>query len=174
MKNLRSFLAVILVSGTALLIAANLSSCTKSNTKTVTDYDTVTIKDTVNDTVKVATAPSILSMLTGKQWEFDSVYDNYTGPGTGTVVYARGGASNAVNLDNYFGTFTIEGQYWQVANTTTYAISTWNFTSSDSNLLKIVSTTYGTDYFRIISLSANRFAVYDSVANALDIEIPAP
>jgi hypothetical protein len=152
-----------------VFIATNLSSCTKTNTKTVTNYDTVIVKDTIT----VTAAPSTLSLLTGKQWEFDSVYFYSTGPGSGTLVYARGASNNTDNLDNYFGNYTIEGQYWQAANSTLY-LSNYSFTNSDSNRLKIVSTSYGTDYYNIISLSANKYVIYDSLSNVLDIEVPAP
>jgi hypothetical protein len=98
----------------------HLSSCTKTDTNTVTVRDTTFI--TVNDTTvvkdTVTAAPSTLSLLTGKQWEIDSVYINYTGTGTGILAYARGAAGNLENLDDYFATFTIDGYLWQQENST--------------------------------------------------------
>jgi hypothetical protein len=151
----------------------NLSSCTKSNPVTIRDTTFVTVHDTtiVKDTI--TKAPSILSMFTGKQWELDSVYTNYTGPGTGTLVYARGSSSNISNFDNYYATWTIDGYLWQVENGTYYS-STWGFINSDSTTYKVVSTVYGTDYGRITKLDASHLTVYDSIANALDVEILTP
>jgi hypothetical protein len=159
----------------ALLVIANLnlSSCTKSNPVTIHDTTVVTVHDTtiVQDTI--TKAPSILSMFTGKQWELDTVYLNYTGPGTGTLVYTRGSSSNTENLDNYYATWTIDGYLWQVENGTYYS-STWSFINSDSSTYKVVSTVYGIDYGRITKLDASHLTVYDSIAKALDIEILAP
>jgi hypothetical protein len=160
-----------------LLLLANfhLSSCTKTATNTVTVRDTTFI--TVNDTTvvkdTVTTAPSTLSLLTGKQWEIDSVYINSTGPGTGTLVYARGAAGNLENLDDYFATFTIDGYIWQQENSTFYS-STWSFIYSDSTTYKIVSPVYGIDYGRIIKLDAKHLTIYDSIAKALDVDILTP
>jgi hypothetical protein len=160
-----------------LLLLANfhLSSCTKTATNTITVRDTTitTVNDTtvVKDTV--TTAPSTLSLLTGKQWETDSVYINYTGPGTGILVYARGASGNLENLDNYFATWTIDGFLWQQQNTTHYS-STWSFTNSDSTTFKIVSPVYGIDYNRIIKLGASNLTLYDSTIKALDVDILVP
>src|SRR5579872_4143498 len=80
------------------LVVIILSSCTKTVTKTVTVTDTVT-KTTIDTVVKYAVNNSVLFLFTGKQWIVDSVFANYTGPATGTLVYARGGSSNTQNYD---------------------------------------------------------------------------
>ena len=160
---------MIVLSGTFLIALVNLSSCTKSNTKTVTDYDTVVVKDTIT----VTAAPSTMSLLTGKLWEIDSVYTGYTGPGTGTLIYARGSSGNLENLDGYYGTYTSNGVYWATENSA-YLQWQYSFVNSDSTVIKNVSTTYGTDYGRILKLTSNSFTIYDSTNSALDIEILAP
>jgi hypothetical protein len=158
-----------------LFANVNLSSCTKTDTNTITVRDTtvLTLHDTtvVKDTV--TPAPSTLSLLTGKKWEIDSVYINYTGPGTGTLAYARGSSTNLENLDNYYATWTSDGYLWQLENSTYYS-STWSFINSDSTTYKIVSTVYGTDYGRILKLGAGNLTVYDSIAKALDVDIVTP
>lgn len=69
----------VLFGGVSLLLflsCANLISCTKTNTRTVTVVDTTTV--TVHDTIVKAQPPSIMSFLTGKQWQYDTVLTNYT------------------------------------------------------------------------------------------------
>jgi hypothetical protein len=156
-------LAVTLVFLTLMLTLVNLISCTKTNTKTVTVYDTVTVE----------APPSTLSLLTGKQWELDSVYSNYTGPGTGTLIYARGAAGNAEDLDNYYATYTIDGQFWQDVNGS-FTLSNWSFTNNDSATIKIVSTSSPTDYYKVIGLSSTKYIIYDTIYNVYDVNIPAP
>jgi hypothetical protein len=171
MKKSTPLLTVVALCMFLALANVHLTSCTK--TDTVTDTTVLTIHDTtiVKDTVRPG--PSTLSLLTGKQWEVDSVFDNYTGPGTGTLVYVRGGSGNLINLDSYFTTFTIDGDLWQVEGGT-YFLSKWNFVNTDSALYKVVSPVYGTDYGRILNLSADTLNVYDSTAHARDVEILAP
>jgi hypothetical protein len=181
MKAIKPLITIFVISTLPLLIDLNLSSCTKTDTRTVTVQDTtyLTARDTtvVNDTLRsadtVGSAPSILSLLTGKQWEFDSVYVNSTGPGTGTLAYVRGGSSNAVDLDNEFYTWTSNGDFWFYQNST-YYLSQWSFWNGDSSNYKIVSTVLPTDYGRIIKLSATGLTIYDSTLKTLDIQIPTP
>jgi len=175
MKKTAALLTVPALCALLILSNLNLSSCTKSNPVTVHDTTVVTVRDTtiVKDTITKTIGPSILSMLTGKQWEFDSAYTNYTGPGTGTLIYARGGSSNLQDLDNYYTTYTSDGYLWQVENGTYYS-STWSFINSDSTTYKVVSTVYGTAYGRITQLTDSTYTVYDSIAHALDIEKVTP
>jgi hypothetical protein len=58
------------------------SSCTKTNA-----------------VIKTRT-PSLMELLIGKQWIYDSAYTNYTGPNTGTVVYARRSSNNTYMRDD--------------------------------------------------------------------------
>ena len=150
-----------------LFTTLNLSSCTKTNTNTVTVHDTTVVTDTV------IPAPTILSLLTGKQWELDTVYWSYTGPGTGTLVYTRGGSNNVEDLDAYYTTYTAQGDFWCVENGTYYTAQ-WIFLNSDSASYKEVSPGFGTVYARILALGATNLKVYDSTNSALDIEILAP
>lgn len=162
MRIIPSISAVGLISSALLLTASYLSSCTKTNTRTVTKTDTVT----------VTAPPSRLSLLTGKEWELDTVYWSYTGPGTGSVVYIRGGANNSQNLDNFYSTFTANGDWWAVENGT-YFLGKWNFTDSDSTMIKtVVGAT--TEYDRFLSLTATKYVLYDSAAQVLDVTIVAP
>ena len=169
MRKSAPFLTVVTVFILLLLTNFHLTSCTKTDTVTLQDTTVVT----VHDTTIVRPGPSTLSLLTGKQWELDSVFNNYTGPGTGTLVYVRGAPSNTHNFDSYFAAFTIDGDLWQIENGT-YYLSKWNFVNSDSALYKVVSTTNVTAYGRILKLNATNLTVYDSTGNARDVEILAP
>jgi hypothetical protein len=175
MKTSKPISRILVISIISFLLYFNLLSCTKTDTKTVTVQDTtyLTARDTtvVNDTLR--STPSILSLLTGKQWEFDSAYINYTGPGTGVLAYVRGGSSNLVNLDNEYYTWTSNGDFWSFQNST-YYLSQWSFWNNDSSSYKIVSTVLPTDYGRIIKLSATSLTAYDSTLKTLDIQIPTP
>ncbi len=175
MKRITSAPACIVISTLFFITYANLSSCTKTNTKIVTVQDTtiLTVRDTTVIKDTVTPDPSILSLITGKQWEYDSVFTNYTGPGTGTLAYVRDGSGNIENLDNFYSTYTAEGNLWFVENGV-YYLSQWNFSSNDSSTFTIVSSTFGTDYCRIVNLSAAKFTIYDSTNKVLDIEIIAP
>jgi hypothetical protein len=159
----------------ALLVAANLNltSCTKSNPGTIRDttyttvYDTTIVKDTIT------TGSSILSMLTGKQWEIDTAYVNYTGPGTGSLVYVRGAINNTEDLDNVYSSYTADGFYWALQGTF-YSSGQWHFTNNDSSTYVVNTPSFGADYVRIIKLTDNICWLYDSTGNALDIEKVTP
>jgi hypothetical protein len=161
----------------ALLVVANLNliSCTKTDTNTVTVrdttyttvYDTTIIKDTIT------TGPSILSMLTGKQWEFDTAYLNYTGPGTGSLVYVRGATNNVEDLDDVYTSYTADGFYWALQGTF-YSSGQWHFTNNDSSTYVVNTATFGSDYVRIIKLTDSICWFYDSTGSALDIEKVTP
>ena len=159
----------------ALLVVANLNltSCKKSNPVIVYDTTVVTVHDTtvVKDTI--TKGPSILSMFTGKQWELDTVYSNWTGPGTGSLEYAKGGATNVEDLDNYYSTYTIDGFFWALENTTYYS-GTWNFTNSDSSAFEVTLSGVGTSHLRLISLTDSTFTAYDSTGQVIDIEKITP
>jgi len=175
MKNPIALVAVPALYALLILSNLNLSSCTKSNPVTVRDTTYTNIYDTTIVNVKdtITTGPSILSMLTGKQWEIDTVYWQYTGPGTGSLEYARGGAGNAEDLDNYFSTYTVDGYFWALENST-YFSGQWNFTNNDSSTLLVNLSGVGPDYSRIIKLTDTTFTVYDSTNSALDIEKITP
>lgn len=164
----------VLFTGVSLLLfcsSANLISCTKTNTKTVTVVDTTIL--TVHDTVVRAQPPSIMSFLTGKQWQYDTVLLNYTGAGTGSVEYIRGASGNPANFDNFFSTFTVQGDLWFNQNAN-YYLSQWSFLNNDSVTIKMVSSTFGTSYFQVLKLNATSLTLYDSVDKVLDVEGVAP
>src|SRR5436190_16505533 len=92
----------ILLSGSlffiSIVIISCLPSCTKETVKTEIKTDTITIR--ITDTLRtVFTDNSTLGLLTRKQWILDTVLTNYTNPGTGTIVYARGSNNNTFNYD---------------------------------------------------------------------------
>jgi hypothetical protein len=173
MKKPIALLAVPALYALLILSNLNLSSCTKSNPVTVRDTTYITVNDTTILKDTITTGPSILSMLTGKQWEIDTVYWNYTGPGTGSLEYARGGTGNAEDLDDYYSTFTVDGYFWALENST-YLSGQWNFTNNDSSTYVVNLSGIGADYGRIIKLTDSTFTVYDSTAHALDIEQVTP
>jgi hypothetical protein len=158
-----------------LLVVANLNliSCTKSNPVTIRDttyttvYDTTIVKDTIT------TGPSILSMLTGKQWELDTAYLDYTSPGTGSLVYVRGATNNVEDLDNVHDTYTADGFYWALQGSF-YSSGQWHFTNNDSSTYVVNTPTFGADYVRIIKLTDSTCWLYDSTGSALDIEKITP
>ena len=175
MRRIITISTVPVIFAILLIANLNLSSCTKSNPVTVYDTTVVTVHDTtiVKDTITQTAGSSILSMLTGKQWEIDTVYWNYTGPGTGSLEYARGGTGNAEDLDNYYSTYTVDGFFWAMENST-YISGQWNFTNNDSSTILVNLSGIGADYSRIIKLTDSTYTVYDSTNSALDIEKITP
>jgi hypothetical protein len=175
MKKPIALLAVPALYALLILSNLNLSSCTKSSPVTVRDTTYTNIYDTtiVKDTLTITKGPSIMSMLTGKQWEIDTVYWNYTGPGTGSLEYARGGATNVYDLDNWSSTYTVDGFFWADQNST-YISGQWNFTNNDSSIFEVNTPGYGADYVRIISLTDSTFTAYDSTGHAWDVEKVTP
>src|ERR1700722_1692342 len=133
------------------------SSCTKTNT------------------VIKAPTPSLMELLTGKQWIYDSVYTNYTGPNTGTVVYARGGASNTYMRDDARFVFWSDGYedtFDAATPTAGYEVQKWEFINpADSTQLyyPVYNQIATPDYQRIIKLDATHLSLYDSTYLALDI-----
>jgi hypothetical protein len=149
---------------TSILSTTFITSCSKTVTKTVTVTDTV--RTTVTDTVtKIAVNNSTLFLFTSKRWIVDSVYTNYTGANSGTLVYAKGNF-NHTSIDYS----TISGVFWPDGTTyyftgATYTPYTWSFTNSDSTEILVVNTAQ--DYGRILSLSTNYLVLYDSTNTSL-------
>jgi len=155
----------ILLAFASFIALSSLPSCSK-DTVTVIKNDTLLIKDN-----------STLTLFTEKQWIFDTVYFNYTGAGTGNLVYARGGNSNTVNLDNARGVFWKDGTEDDFTYNGVYLPLHWSFVNGDSS--EIYSPPYPTylpngDYARILKLDATHLTFYDSTNSALDIFIYKP
>lgn len=150
------------------------SSCTKTETKTVTVIDTVTKTITKTDTFlitqHVITYP-ISNLLLGKQWIVDSLYHNYTGSNTGTLVYARGGSSNTQNLDDAIVVMWPDGGQLFFLNGVYYNY-TYSFQNSDSTELLIHNP--NVDYARIVNLTETHLTVYDSTNSALSYYVYKP
>ena len=113
-----------------------------------------------------------MSLLTAKQWIFDTMYTSYTGIGTGTLSYSRPTNVTLLNLNNY------RYVYWQDGSVDCfisggYFQEPWTFSNSDSTLLYYVPTSFRTFsvYQRIKSLTANRLVIYDSTSSELDVFI---
>ena len=114
-----------------IVIISCLPSCTKDTVTTVTKTDTVTI--TVTDTLRtVFNDNSTLGLLTRKQWIIDSAISNYSGPGTGTLLYARGAANNTFNYDLVRSIFWVGGNEDFFNTTGAYYSYSWQLTNSDS------------------------------------------
>jgi hypothetical protein len=140
-----------------VLIVISSSSCKK---------ETVTKTVVVNDTVNIT--PSIMSLFTQKQWQNDTLYYNYTGVGTGTLEYARGGSSNILNEDDSRVEFWIDGNADAFDGAGNYVSWSWSFNSNDSTNL-ILITTGGVTHTKILKLDATHLTYYDSTNLALDV-----
>ncbi len=119
--------------------------------------------------------PSVMSLLTAKQWIFDSMYINYTRPGTGTLGFSRAGNITIMNVTNY------RYVYWPDLNVdmftpTGYLQQPWAFTNTDSTVLYYVPTSFRSYsvYQRILKLDDLHLTVYDSTSSQLDIFIYKP
>jgi hypothetical protein len=154
---------IILPSLLLFVLYTTFSSCNK---------DTQVTK-TITDTVTVTPTPSILSLLTGKQWIFDTLYSNYTGPGTGTVQYARGASGNIQDLDNAVGFSWPDGTDLYIDNNGNYVPGTWSIDDIDSTNL-IESSYGGTSRGKILKLDATHFNFFDSTHNLLNIQVYKP
>jgi hypothetical protein len=117
---------------------------------------------------------SKLGLLANKQWILDSVYNNYTGPGTGTLIYARGSNSNSINYDKVRSVYWRGGGADAYNSAGTYFSYNWKLTNSDSTSLLISNGNTPLYYARILNLTASRLTVYDSTSSALDIQIYKP
>ena len=156
MKKLISLTAILLI---LFFTQTTVSSCSKTVTKTDTVVKTVT--DTV---VKMVTDNSVEELLMGKQWIVDSLFNGYTATSKGTLVYSRGGTSNAQNLDNVIIIMWPDGTQF-FASSGNYITYTYSFRSADSLNLLINNTK--ADYARIVELNTNHLTIYDSTNSAL-------
>jgi hypothetical protein len=156
MKRLFSLTTIVLI---LFISQTTISSCSKTVTKT--DTVTKTVTDTV---VKFESNNTVAALLMGKQWIVDSLFNNYSATNKGTLVYSRGAANNAQNLDNYIVIFWPDGS--QIfANSGSYVVYTYSFQSADSLNLLINNTS--ADYARIVELDAKHLTIYDSTNSAL-------
>ena len=156
MKKLFSLAMVVSI---LLICQTTITSCSKTVTKT--DTVTKTVTDTV---VKNVSNTSLSSLLMGRQWIVDSLFNGYTATSKGTLVYARGGQTNTQNLDNIIIIFWPDGTQF-VANSGSYLIYPYSFKSADS--LNILVNNTKADYARIVELNAKHLTIYDSTNSAL-------
>jgi hypothetical protein len=156
MKRLFSLATIVSI---LLICQTTITSCSKTVTKT----DTVT--KTITDTVfKNVSNTSLASLLMGRQWIVDSLFNGYTATSKGTLVYSRGAQNNTQNLDNYIVIFWPDGTQF-FANSGSYFTYTYSFKSADSLNLLINNTK--ADYARIVELDAKHLTIYDSTNSAL-------
>lgn len=155
------------------IIISSLPSCTKETITTVTKTDTIIIKTT--DTLRtVFTDCSTMGLLTRKQWIIDTAIGNYSGPGTGTLLYARGSYNNVFNYD------LVRSVYWVGGNEDTfnsigaYYPYTWKLTNADSTALLILNGNTVAYRAKILKLDAKHLTIFDSTNNTLDINIYKP
>ena len=153
MKTLFPLATIVVI---LFLSQLTISSCSKTKTVTVT---------------KILTDSSVLGFLTEKQWISDSVYINYTGPNSGTLVYARGSNNNLQDYNTVRVLFWKDGAqdfFWNG----TYNQYQWSFTGSDSSNILILHP--APDYARILKLNANYLTIYDSTFSGLAVYIYKP
>jgi hypothetical protein len=157
----------------AIVTLSSLPSCTKEKIVTVIDTDTVTIR--IVDTLRtVFNDTSKLGLLTRKQWVIDSAYTGYTGPGTGTLIYARGASNNTYNYDLVRSIFWIGGNEDHFNTIGAHYSLTWYFNSSDSTSLTATSSQLGTYQAKILKLDATHLTLHDLTNNVLDIQVYKP
>jgi len=149
------------------IVAVTCASCTKDTTTI-----RVTTIDTLTDTLNVSDN-SQMGLLTQKQWVVDTLYYNFTGPGTGTLEYARGASHNLINEDN------IRNAYWRDGTADYFDNSgnfqpniTWSFRSNDSTALLINSTILL--HGKILRLDATHYNLFDSTSHVEDVEVYKP
>jgi hypothetical protein len=141
--------------------AISLVSCKK---------DTVTVTNTV-----FVTDNSTMGLLTQKQWIEDSAYNNYTGPGTGTLIYARGAVGNAQNLDALRSIFWPDGSAEFFDLSGHYNADSWTITAgTDSTAIIIVQQSNPTIHGKIVKLDATHLNIMDSTNSTLNVEIYHP
>jgi hypothetical protein len=147
----------------AFLVVLITSSCKK---------DTTTVFVPTTDTLYLSTTDnSVLGLLTQKQWEADTTYTGYTGPGTGTLAYVRGGSSNILSLDNEISVFWPDGSASFFDNSGNYSADSWTLSGSDSTAMIILQQGNPAIHGKILKLDATHFTLFDSTNSALDIEI---
>jgi hypothetical protein len=156
----------LLVLAICLLAIFLIPSCKKDTvTKTITVTDTVTNTDTVRtriiDTVQLCAGNSTLALFTHKQWIPDTIYINYTGPGTGSIVYIRGSNSNIQNYhDGDRGIFWVNG-YEDAFDANGYTQWTWSFNGTDTTSFT-GNDGFTTNHVKILKLTPTRLTVQDS------------
>jgi hypothetical protein len=121
-----------------------------------------------NNNSNIVKTPTLV-LLTEKQWYFDSVYSNYTTPGTGQVTYARGSSSNIQNLD------TAHFIYHSNGTEDLYKLGhfqlSWSFTGPDSTVIYNPPGSYNSVaiYQRIVKLDTANMKLYDSTNSVLEV-----
>lgn len=114
-----------------------------------------------------------ISLFTGKQWLFDSVFINYTGPGTGMLIYARNGKENQIDLNDSRMVYWADGNedVFDFPGIGEYAKQPWRFVPNDNNLIYYPPTSFRSTkvYQRIINITRSRAVIFDSTSRALDI-----
>jgi len=154
----------------SVVIVCYLPSCTKETITTILKTDTLTIK--ITDTLRtVFNDTSKMGLVTCKQWIEDTAIGNYSGPGTGTLLYARGSQNNINNYD------LVRAVYWSVGNEDFFSTDgshysyNWIFANSDSTSLLVSSGNNIAYKAKILKLDATHLVVFDSTYNTLDISI---
>jgi hypothetical protein len=175
MKKLLTFSASCVIALILFTAQVSMSSCTKDTVTT----DTVT--KIVNDTTKIlqTIAPTETSLLVEKQWEFDSVYSNYTGPGTGTLVYVRGASNNSIDFDTFWDEFWPDGtvEVFNENGSGEFADFTWGFSPTDTTLIiypPFPPSRPNYSYTRLLSIDSTHINYYDSTGVARYWLIPKP
>lgn len=131
MKLLLSTSTLILLVS-ILSLEGGLSSCTKDrtiyDTVTITDIDTITIKDTLLNE----------SILTSHSWKF---LESIGVKGGSVFYYVRGGTSNTESFDNAYYTFNPDHTGLIIDNAGgSHIITNWTLSTTDRT--KLVYTAY--------------------------------
>ncbi len=152
MKRLFPFLALLCL---IVVFQVTGSSCTKTNSVTNTVMDTVVVVQPDN---------SVFHLLMGKQWQVDSLYYNYAGPNTGTLIYARGGANNSQDLSNVYSVFWPDGGQLFYNG---YGYYDYHFVFRDADSANLLIQNVQPDYVRIVQLTTTRLTLFDSTSVAI-------
>jgi hypothetical protein len=123
MNKLFGSVIIALVVFTGLQMS--FTSCSKTNTNTVTVQDTVT--KTVTDTIVKKDTLLSTAILTANNWTFQYV-DGVEG--NSLFFYTRGGSNNTQVLDNSYFTFLANGTGMLYPNSGPSSSFTWQFTDS--------------------------------------------
>lgn len=169
MKSLLTCSLLFIIS----IVVCFLPSCTKETITTIIKTDTVTIIKT--DTLRtVFNDTSRIGLFTRKQWIIDTAISNYSGPGTGTLLYVRGSKNNIYNYD------LVRSIFWAGGNEDFFSTDgaaysyKWSLSGSDSTAL-VISNSNSTAYrAKIMKLDATHLVVFDSTNQTLDIQIFKP
>jgi len=122
---------------------------------------------------------SILSLFTAKQWIYDTAIANYTGPGTGSLTYVRGGTNNVVDFDNTRYVYWPDGNsdIFDVPLFPTYLTGTWSFVQNDSTMLYFPANpplNAEPVYMRILAIDQTHCTIYDSTQQGYNVYIVKP